>query len=196
MPRSVTIQGMDATAAQAVPASLANVLEPDERLLWWGRPEPRLYIAGGFGVTAPLGLIGLLSVVSWVGGAPLGGLPPWALTVVGLVLTFSLHMLLLRPLLGLHQARCTTYAITDRRALVVCGRTRRLLQQIRHDEGELLVIEGLRSRARIQFGRTAASSLEVLIFGRAAIPGFYGLTEIKPVIDLLHQYRRPPAAVE
>lgn len=171
------------------PRALSRVLEKDEQVIWSGRPSAGAYVFGGLVVTVPLGLIAIGSTLSWTNGMELGGLPVWAKIVVGVVLLFAAHMLLLRPLLGFHLARRTYYAITDKRALVVCEAWGCRIQQLHHDRGELLVVEGPKDFGKIQFGRTASSSIDVLLLGRAAIPGFYGLRSLGQVHETLRNQR-------
>ncbi len=182
------------TTGDSLSPPVATVLEQDEAVLWTGRPVAWAYVFGGMVVTLPLGVVALGSALSWTRGAQLEQLPLWAKAVLLLVLVFSAHMLVLRPLLGLDLARHTYYAITERRALVVCDAWGGRVQQLSHDDGTLLVVEGPRSFGKIQFGRTARSSLDVLLFGRAAIPGFYGLNDVEqPLATLLRQRGDPPS---
>jgi hypothetical protein len=83
----------------------------------------------------------------------------------------------------------TYYIVTDRRALVVCNAWGGLIHQLNHDQGELLALRGPGGYGKIQFGRTAISSMDVILFGRAAVPGFYGLRGVKPVFDILRGQR-------
>ena len=164
-------------------------LEPGESVLWTGRPCTAAYVLGSIMATAPLGLIAAGSAVSWTRGEQILALPAWVHALLALVALFALHMLAVRPLLSLHIARRTAYAITDRRALVVCHGLGRRVQQLPHGEGELVVVPGLGSYGKIQFGRIAGSSLDVLVLGRAAVPGFYGLSDLKTPLSRLRELR-------
>lgn len=172
-----------------LPPAVATVLEPDESVLWYGRPVASAYVFGGLVVTVPLGLVALGSAISWTRGENIAGLPLWAKVVLGIVLLFAFHMLLLRPLLGFYLARRTHYAVTNRRALVVCEAWGCRVQELRHGEGKPLSIKGPRNFGKIQFGRTAGSSLDVLLLGRAAIPGFYGLEDVEQPLETLLDQR-------
>jgi hypothetical protein len=172
----------------SLPEPLLAVLARGEAVLWTGRPAAFPYVAGGLLVTVPLGIIAVGSALSWTHGSDLAQLPPWAKAVLGLVLVFAAHMLILRPLLGLYHARHTYYAVTDRRAVVVCDAWGGRLQQLAHDQGAPVAVKGPGSFGKIQFSRSAGSSVDVLIFGRAAMPGFYGLTDVdRPLAVLLGQ---------
>jgi len=184
------------TEVQAIPPPLGRVLEQDERLVWYGRPAPGAYVFGGLVVTAPLGLIAVASALTWTSGLELASTPLWVKAVVGLVLAFAAHMLLFRPLLGWHLARRTHYAITDRRALVVCNAWSGRRQELRHDQGSPLVVRGPRNFGKIQFCRSAGSSADVLLMGRAAIPGFYGLRDVEAVHEVLADQRGAVGAVK
>lgn len=174
---------------EPAPAFISALLQQDEELLWWDQPSLLNYVGGGLVITVPLGLIAVGSAVSWIGWMAPEDLPGWTIAVLAMVLIFAAHMLLLRPLLSFGQARKTYYAVTDKRALVLCHARKQLLQQLPHDQIDLLVIPGAGNRGKIKFGRIASSSLDVLIFGRAAIPGFYGLRDLSSVLPLLRQQR-------
>jgi hypothetical protein len=184
-------QDQDQDQDQApIPPPIVGELQQDERLIWRGQPVPGAYVFGGLVVTAPLGLIAVASAMTWTQGVHLASTPLWAKLVLGVLMVFAAHMILIRPLLGWHLARRTHYAITDRRALVVCGgRT----QELRHDQGTPLVVRGPRNFGKIQFCRAAGSSADVILMGRAAIPGFYGLKEVESVHELLVNQRGEPA---
>lgn len=171
------------------PSELSSRLEQGEALIWWGRPVPRGYVAGGALVTVPAGLVALVSGYFWVGGSAPGDLPLWSLPLIGLLGLFAFHMILLRPLLSLRQAKATTYAVTDRRALAVCLSGRGRVFSVPHDKGRLQVVLGPHGAGKVTFSRTAASSIDVLIMGRAAVPGFYGLTDAEGVARQLRKAR-------
>jgi len=167
---------------------LQAVLQEDERVLWSGRPRALAYVMGSAVLTLPLGILAVVSAATWTAGVGLQQFPPWARIVLLVVLVFAAHMLVLRPLLGIRLARRTHYAVTNRRALVVCDAWGRRVQQLHHDEGTLIVVPGP-ALGKIQFGRTAASSADILLLGRAAIPGFYGLPDLEPPLAALRSVR-------
>lgn len=159
-------------------------------MVWTGRPSSLAFVVGGLVVTAPLGLIAVASALSWTRGEQIAALPLWARALLLLVLVFAAHMLVLRPVLGLYIAHHTAYAITDRRALVVCDILGGRIQELRHDRGELIAARGPRNFGKIQFGRTASSSVDVLLLGRAAIPGFYGVADLDEPLVRLSELRQ------
>ena len=171
------------------PPELTARLEQGEELIWWGRPLPRGYVAGGAIVTVPAGLVAVISAYLWVGEKAVGDLPLWSLPLVALLALFAAHMIVLRPLLSLRQARATSYAITDRRALAVCLSGKGRVFSVPHDQGKLQVVRGPHGAGKVQFSRTAASSVDVLLMGRAAIPGFYGLKDVEGVAEVLKKAR-------
>jgi len=171
------------------PQTVSNLLEEGESVLWSGCPAALPYVLGGMVVTVPLGLVAVASALSWTRNEEIASLPLWSHAVLAVVLIFAAHVLVLRPLLGLHIARRTSYAITDRRALVVCDAFGGRVQQLAHDQGQLTAINGPRNFGKIQFGRSASSSIDVLLFGRAAIPGFYGLPNLEQPLAVLRELR-------
>lgn len=174
----------------SIPQPIRDILDQDEQVRWWDQPSPVAYVGNSLVLTMPLGLIAVISALTWVGTAKLGAMPAWTLVVLGLVLLFAAHMVVLRPLLNLRHAQRTYYAITDRRALALCCTPKPLVHDLTHDQGQLVVIERGGGQGLIRFDRVARSSLEVLIFGRAAIPGFYGLRQVKEPAALLRQLRQ------
>jgi hypothetical protein len=175
---------------QQTPAAMSQQLDPEEKVLWLGRPSPKAYLLGGALVTYPLGVIAVASAWTWTSGVSWPLIPLWAKTVLALVALFALHMLVSRPLLSLFLARHTYYAITNRRALVVCDVFGGRIQQLAHDEGELHTIKNAKGSGKIQFSRSASSSFDVLLLGRAAIPGFYGLPHVDHVLAELERHRK------
>ena len=173
----------------ALPPELSSRLEEGEDVIWWGRPTPWGYVAGGSMVTVPMGLVAIVSAYFWVGGSAPGDLPTWSLVLVALLALFALHMIVFRPLLSLRQARATAYAITNRRALAVCLFGRGRVFSVPHDQGKLQVVRGPHGAGKVQFSRTATSSVDVLIMGRAAVPGFYGLKDVEAVARTLRESR-------
>ena len=172
-----------------LPPELSSRLDDGEEVLWWGRPTPSRYVAGGAMVTVPMGLVALVSGYLWLGGSAPGELPLWTLTLVGMLALFALHMIVFRPLLSLRQARATAYAVTNRRALAVCLFGRGRVFSVPHDQGKLQVVRGPHGAGKVQFSRTATSSVDVLIMGRAAVPGFYGLKDVEAVAARLKESR-------
>ena len=173
-----------------VPQELKEILASEEEVLWWDRPVPMRYVGGSLTLTVPLGLISIASAVSWVGWGNPMDLPIWALVVLGLVALFAAHMLIFRPLLNLRHAYRTLYAVTDRRALALCQGRAPLIHDLSHDSGKMVAFKGRSGQGKIKFARTAKSSWEVLIFGRAAIPGFYGLRDVEQVVSILVEQRK------
>ena len=172
-----------------VPEALKQILSSEEEVRWWGRPVPLRYVGGSLTLTVPAGLIAVGSALSWVGWGDPMELPTWALVVLGLVALFAAHMLLFRPLLNLSHAHRTYYAVTDQRALALCVGRKPLIHDLPHSSGRMVSFAGRSGQGKIKFARTARSSLEVLVFGRAAIPGFYGLRDVAQVVDILRELR-------
>ncbi len=173
-----------------LPRELKEILDAEEEVQWWGRPSPRRYVGGSLAITVPAGLVAVGSALSWIGFGDPMDLPPWALVILGLVALFAAHMLIFRPLLNLSQARRTFYAVTDRRAVALCTGSKPLIHDLPHGDGHMVVFAGRKGQGKIKFARAARSSMEVLIFGRAAIPGFYGLRDVERVTTTLRGLRK------
>lgn len=115
------------SAARPLPPRMgddwAEVLAPDERLLWQGRPDGGFHIRfRHLGVSAVgLVVVALALALGWQGaaglraGAPLGG--PVAATAAG-ALAFGLALALGPHIADMIRRRHMAYALTDRRALI------------------------------------------------------------------------------
>jgi hypothetical protein len=98
-------------APQQAALALADVLQPDEKVIWAAHPDAR-------------SVLRTKSVVWWVGvplaGAVFGLIMSGKVSLVILVpLGMIAFALLAAPLVMLFESTLTTYAITDRRALIV-----------------------------------------------------------------------------
>jgi len=177
-------------ALPSAPPELTDQLDDSETLRWWGRPRPAHYVAGGAMLTVPLGLFALGSAYTWIGGLDPSALPAWAIGMLVVLLLFAAHMILARPLLSYRQAQQTFYGVTDRRSLAICTSGKGRVFEVPHHQGDLLMVKGLHGAWKVQFGRTASSSVDVLLMGRAAVPGFYGLESVEEVRRVLEEVRK------
>jgi hypothetical protein len=90
------------------------LLEPGERVLWSGQPNPLRYMQAKSGIKIMLGFGVLILAEFWASGPRE---PKWVAALLYLV-AFTL---LLSPLWMAFRAYRTTYALTDRRALTVAA---------------------------------------------------------------------------
>src|SRR5262245_273827 len=90
------------------------LLDPGERLLWWGRPNPLRYAQSRSGISVIAGLAALVFAQIWTTAVARDG-NSWLVAVFFLVAC----ALLLSPLWRMARAYRTIYGVTDRRALTV-----------------------------------------------------------------------------
>ena len=91
------------------------LLEPGERLLWSGQPNPLRYAQSRSGISVIAGLAALVFAQIWTTTARDGN--PW----LGAAFFLVAFALLLSPLWRMWRAYRTAYGVTDRRALTVIG---------------------------------------------------------------------------
>lgn len=91
-----------------------NVLEPDEKLLWTGRPKPRLHWRNWrlYG-SAPMAAIGLLAAASFILATYGTASDMWLIVLPALLVLIPLRATLQQ----LKVYAATRYALTDRRVL-------------------------------------------------------------------------------
>ena len=92
------------------------LLDPGERLLWSGQPNPLRYAQSRSGISVIAGLAALVFAQIWTTTAHDGN--PW----LGAVFFLIAFVLLLSPLWRMWRGYRTAYGVTDRRALTVIGR--------------------------------------------------------------------------
>jgi hypothetical protein len=92
-----------------------SLLTSDEKLIWSGKPGPLRYALGEAFLTFVLGAFFFLMSLIWVYVAMLVGGYLWLL---GFPLVAVGAALLATPLYAFYRARCTTYLLTNKRAIV------------------------------------------------------------------------------
>ena len=99
-------------------------LGPDERILWEGAPDPRAYALRGWWYLIPFSLLWGGFAIFWEINAIASGVWFFALWGVPFVL-IGLYMIFGRIYVARREATRTTYALTDRRVLIISGAFRR-----------------------------------------------------------------------
>jgi hypothetical protein len=94
------------------------LLEPGERVLWFGKPNPLRYAQARSGIKIMIGFAVLVFSEFLMMAGRDGRLAPW----IGTIVFFIAIALLASPLLLMWRARLTTYGLTDRRALTLVER--------------------------------------------------------------------------
>ncbi len=181
-----------------LPEVIRDLLEEDEQVLWHGQPQRRLSLTGIDLFLIPFGLLFVAVVV----GAAVAGPGPqnnpimvWLFTLlagsVGLYAAFGrlFHQLAWR--------RCTHYAVTDRRVLLVAGNRKPIVASFELDQlGHLRLSQGKGGRGTIRFQRFPGEAFNPLggsaeqIDPRWPTRALVDIPDARAVYDLIRQARR------
>lgn len=103
-------------------------LDPDEKILWQGRPRADLHFGVDTYVTAIFGIVVIAAClgVGWLINS-VNGNPIWPFTLFGIVIAGLIVMIF--PLLDQRQRAVTRYALTTRRAFINNPRNRQRIPQ-------------------------------------------------------------------
>jgi hypothetical protein len=99
---------------------LQGVLRPGEQLLWWGRPDPRLWFTGADLLLIPFSILWCGSAIAFDVGFSSGGRPVFAVFGVPLIAA-GLYLVVGRFFYKHYRKKRTVYGITTQRALVAVG---------------------------------------------------------------------------
>jgi hypothetical protein len=149
----------------------AALLDPGERLLWSGQPNPLRYAQSRSGISVIAGLAALVFAQIWTTTRD-GN--PW----LGAVFFLIAFALLLSPLWRMWRAYRTAYGVTDRRALTVIGPP--LARQISVPLDQILSVE-----IRLRPGH-----LGDVLFGDADHDGFIAVADVDAAVRLLRSSSR------
>jgi hypothetical protein len=98
----------------------SHLLDPDEKAIWWDRPDPQRYALRGAGFKIPFSVFFVGFSVFWMVGASKSGGPFW---MFGLMFFGAGSWMLSEPLRRFWQAKSMDYLLTDRRAVVSTNRS-------------------------------------------------------------------------
>ena len=105
--------------------SIRDWLAPGERIIWEGGPDPKAYALRGAWYLIPFSLLWGGFAIFWEVTAIASGAPVffdlWGIPFV----VIGLYMIFGRLYVAFREARRTTYALTDRRILIISGAFRR-----------------------------------------------------------------------
>lgn len=168
-----------------------NELEPGENLLWTGNPDPQRAMFSTFGLwffAIPWTAFSLF----WTWGASGSGRrlsqPGWTFELLfplfGLPFILIGFAMLLAPFSASRKAKRTTYAITDRRVLVIeSGRTK-IVQSFRgNDLGEIKRIERAGGSGDLVFAQRTSTDSDG--DKRTTDTKFIGIADVRAADDLL-----------
>jgi hypothetical protein len=100
-------------------------LRSGESLYWAGRSDPSVVFTPADGFLIPFSIVWCGFAVFWEVAAATEGAPVPMVAFGAVFVLVGLYIVAGRFILKRHRKRTTTYAITDRRAVVITGRTSR-----------------------------------------------------------------------
>ena len=161
-----------------------SVLQPEERLLWSGRPDPRRVALQ----TLPVFILGLpwIAIALYWTAAALGfRMPDFAgenllgfWPVFGFLFILMGLVLAALPFLAYRRANRTVYAITDRRCLIITAGDRTYIEAFgEEDIGSVKRIERRNGTGDLVFTASASGAAKDVSRVRKAV--FYGIPEIR-----------------
>lgn len=100
-------------------------LRADEQLLWAGTSDPAKVFAPRDAFLVPFSLLWCGFAVFWESQAIGSGAPWFPVLFGGVFVVIGLHIVIGRFLVKRHRKRTTTYAVTNRRALILTPRSTR-----------------------------------------------------------------------
>lgn len=152
---------MKARSGPSAGTSLRELIGPDERLLWEGRPDKRTYVLRGSWFLLPFSVLWGGFAIYWEYLALTHGAPPmFALFGVPFV-ALGLYLILGRFWVAAREADRTTYGLTDRRVLIQTGALNRRLIDL-----------PLANLPAIEF-REGRSGFGTIVFGQPVLPFFW-----------------------
>jgi hypothetical protein len=173
---------------------LQPYLQPGEKILWTGRPDPSRLIGRADAFLIPFSLMWGGGAVIWEGGVALTGAPLLFLLWGAPFVVVGQYFIWGRFLYKRWDRRRTVYALTNQRALILRGRS---LQSV-----FLLQLPVIHQSARhdgsgsLEFGSTAwygrgywANTGMDLFAPGTATPAFYDIPDIARVDRLVNQAR-------
>jgi len=96
-------------------------LRPDEKLLWTGRPDPRVHFMPSDAFLVPFSVLWCAFAVYWTWLVLNSGKPRWFALVRLLFVAVGLYQMVGRFFVKARRKRRTVYGLTDTRAIVVEG---------------------------------------------------------------------------
>jgi hypothetical protein len=162
-------------------------VRPDERLVWWGQPDPAKHFTGIDAYLIPFSVLWAGFSSFWISAAARSGASlPFVLFGLPFV-AMGLYFVFGRFIVKARRKRQTTYALTNLRALVAVGEGSLSESPVHHQP-----VERKRSRDKrhltVTFGKSSASffsgpsygntGMEVFDQSRGRPLAFYDVTDV------------------
>ena len=146
-------------------------VRPDERLIWWGQPDPAKHLAAHDAFLVPFSVLWAGFSLFWISGAVRSEAPlPFVLFGLPFV-AMGLYFVFGRFIVKARRKRQTTYALTSLRALVAVGDGSLSESPVQHQP-----VERKRSRdgrhLTVTFGRSAPSLFGSPSYGNTGMEFF------------------------
>lgn len=145
-------------------------LRPDEQLYWAGAGDPSKVFSGRDGLLVPFSVLWCGFAVFWEANALTSGAPVFFALFGGAFVLIGLHLVFGRFFVKRHRKRSTTYALTNRRALIITPRGSREVPVGRTDR--TVTWTSGRRHCSVEWNSDGAAGVSAL-FGRAAAARMY-----------------------
>jgi hypothetical protein len=156
--------------------NLRDYLLPGEQIVWEGKPDVRTFMFRGWWYLVPFSLLWGGFAIFWEASAIAGGAPPFFLIWGIPFVLIGLYMIFGHFYVAAREAENTTYAITDRRVLILGGAFRSSLVELDLDR-----LPGV----QLDEGRDGRGTITFSSMG--------GFTRVPPGWPTFGMYRTPPA---
>jgi len=175
---------------------LGRRLDPDERLLWSGRPAQGLLLRPSDLFIIPFSLLWCGFAIFWETSVARMNAPGFFLLWGGMFVAIGLYFVVGRFFVDAFQRARTTYAVTDRRVLILSGLWARSARTLALEGlGEIDLRERRDGSATLTFGRDPVGGWTWGGNGwpgsrRTAAPAFEGIADGAAVLRLIQDARR------
>lgn len=173
---------------------LAGYLLRDERILWQGKPNIRDYVFRGAWYLIPFSLLWGGFAIFWEIGVLTAPRAPVFFAILGIpFVLFGLYLMVGRFFVASREAINTSYAITDRRVLIIGGAFRRTFTAIEVTQlPEMQLDQGRNGRGSITFGSSPSLRMPpgwptMGAYRQAA--AFHAIDDVRQVFDTLQRAR-------
>ena len=176
---------------------LAPYVMSDERLLWWGQPDPAKTFAAPDLFLIPFSVFWGGFAIFWMAAAATQGAALFSLFGLPFV-AIGLYFIFGRFVFKRRRKHQTTYGLTDRRALVAIGPGSLSESPVQHqpieqrrsrDGRHLNVIFGKSTNSWFAGPSLANTGMEFFAQGSQPL-GFYDVVDVSGLSDALRQIRR------
>jgi len=170
---------------------LSDLLGPNERLLWSGRPRQGVFLRSADAIAIPFSIFWTCGAVFWVIMASRS--PDKAFLLFGIPFVgIGVYMLIVRFFVDSWQRANTTYGLTDQRVVIVSGPRRRSIKSLSlRTLSDVTLSEGKNGTGIITFGPTIPPwpyrGMQVPGMSTRMVPCFDQIANARSVFDQIRR---------